>query len=60
MKTVFKSHELSHLWAHQLQESGRCASHMRFDGKSFYSYNTEIAHHRTEGEARLSAKRHEL
>ena len=42
MKTVFKSHELSHLWAHQLQESGRCASHMRFDGKSFYSYSTEI------------------
>ena len=38
MKTVFKSHELSHLWAHELQESGRCASHMR----SMASHSTAI------------------
>ena len=44
VKTVFKSAELPHLWAHQLQEFGRNPQGSeRFSGKSYYSYGTEIA-----------------
>ena len=43
MKTVFTSRELAHVWAHQTQAHGRCASAMSFAGKDFKSYNTVIA-----------------
>ncbi len=42
MKTVFKSSELPHLWAHQSAPSGRCSSAMSFNGTEFYSYSTVI------------------
>lgn len=43
MKTVFKSAELPHLWAHQIHPSGRCPGNEHFEGASYYSYSTEIA-----------------
>lgn len=44
MKTVFKSSELPHIWAHQRAPHGRCSSAMSFDGPRFYSYRATIAH----------------
>jgi hypothetical protein len=43
MRTVVKSHEIAHLWAHQTQEHARCASNMSFHGAEFSSYSTVIA-----------------
>lgn len=42
MKTVFTSSEIDHIWAHQLAPRGRFAANEHFEGKSFYSYSTEI------------------
>ena len=41
-RTVFPSHELPHIWAHQSAPLGRCPSSMSFDGAEFYSYGTTI------------------
>ena len=41
-RTVFPSHELPHIWAHQSAPLGRCSSSMSFDGAEFYSYGTTI------------------
>ena len=43
MKTVFKSNEIAHIWAHQSAPHGRCRGNESFDGRSYYSYATEIA-----------------
>ena len=42
MRTVVKSSEIGHLWAHQTQERGR-AGNISFSGSDFYSYNTVMA-----------------
>ena len=44
-KTVFKSDELAHVWAHELAPCGSGGSRgaERFYGESYYSYATEIA-----------------
>ena len=42
MRTVVKSHEVAHLWAHQTQSSARTPGAMSFDGPDFYSYSTVI------------------
>ncbi len=42
MRTVVKSHEVAHLWAHQTQLSARTPGNMSFDGPDFYSYSTVI------------------
>lgn len=47
MKTVFKSSELAHVWAHQSAPEGRCSAHISFQGVVFYSYGTEMARHIT-------------
>lgn len=43
MKTVFKSSELAHIWAHRSAPHGRCSSSMSFNGDAFFSYGTVIA-----------------
>lgn len=45
MKTVFRSDEIAHIWAHQSAPEGRCPASMSFMGPSFYSYQTEMARH---------------
>lgn len=42
MRTVVKSDEIGHLWAHQTQDRAR-AGNLSFQGKEFYSYSTVIA-----------------
>jgi hypothetical protein len=42
MKTVFPSHELPHLWAHQKAPMGR-SGNLSFNGLVFFSYQTAIA-----------------
>jgi len=43
MRTVFKTAELPHQWAHQLVPKGRSSSNQSFEGVDYYSYNTVIA-----------------
>jgi hypothetical protein len=43
MKTVFKSTEIAHVWAHESAPHGRNRGNESFDGRSYYSYSTEIA-----------------
>jgi hypothetical protein len=43
MKTVFKSNEIAHIWAHESAQHGRCRGNESFNGRSYYSYATEIA-----------------
>lgn len=43
MKTVFKSNELAHVWAHKTAPRGRTPSNQSFDGPAYYSYSTVIA-----------------
>lgn len=43
MKTVFRSSEIAHIWAHQRAEHGRAPSAMSFRGNDFMSYLTPIA-----------------
>lgn len=42
MKTVFKSSEIYHQWAHQLAPRGRAPASISFEGVAFQSYATEI------------------
>ena len=42
MKTVLKSKEIAHVWAHQKQSEGR-SGNMSFRDSGFYSYSTCIA-----------------
>jgi ribosomal protein L9 len=47
MKTVFKSTEITHVWVSGEVERGRTSyDRMSFDGDTFYSYSTPIAHRR--------------
>jgi len=43
MRNVVTTDEISHLWAHQTQESARATSAMSFHGPNFKSYNEVIA-----------------
>ncbi len=45
MKTVFKSSELPHIWAHKRAPHGRCPGNLSFNGPAILSYATEIARH---------------
>lgn len=45
MKTVFKSSEIAHVWAHQSAPCGKSPGSMSFNGPAFLSYSTEIARH---------------
>lgn len=50
MKNVFKTNEIAHIWANQLQESARnSANNLFFEGATIYSYGRhfEIAKHVT-------------
>lgn len=58
MKTVFPTHELAHVWAHQTQAEGRSPSNMSFRGKNFYSYRTVIAEHLPDGSVAVSTRRY--
>lgn len=43
MKTVFKSDEIAHVWAHESAPRGKSPGNASFDGDAFYSYATVIA-----------------
>ena len=58
MKTVFPSHELAHVWAHQTQSQGRCPSSMSFNGRDFYSYRTVIARILDDGSVVIATDRY--
>ena len=58
MKTVFPSRELAHVWAHQTQAHGRCASNMKFTGRDFYSYRTVIARILDDGSVAIATDRY--
>lgn len=45
MKTVFKSSELPHIWAHKRAPHGRSPGNLSFQGDAILSYSTEIARH---------------
>lgn len=47
MKTLFKSNEIAHIWAHKSAPEGKSPGAMSFRGDSFYSYGTVIARHIT-------------
>ena len=59
MKTVFKSHEIAHIWASQTQSEGRTAgSSMSFRGRDFFSYRTVIARILDDGSIAIATKRY--
>lgn len=45
MKTVFKTDEITHIWAHQSAPYGRSPSALSFNGPAILSYATEMARH---------------
>lgn len=45
MKTVFKSEEIAHIWAHQSAPYGKSPGAVSFDGPVISSYSTAIARH---------------
>lgn len=45
MKTVFRTEEIPHLWAHKQAKEGRAPSNLSFDGATIFSYSTAIARH---------------
>lgn len=45
MKTLFKSSEIAHIWAHKSAPYGKSPGAMSFQGECFLSYGTVIARH---------------
>lgn len=45
MKTVFKSEEIAHIWAHKSAPYGKSPGAVSFDGPVIRSYSTAIARH---------------
>lgn len=45
MKTIFTSHEISHIWAHKSAPYGKSPGAVSFDGPVIRSYQTAMARH---------------
>lgn len=45
MKTVFKSDEIAHIWAHKSAPHGKSPSNVSFSGDVIYSYSTAMGRH---------------